>query len=78
VAQRFLVAVEEKDSVSDSYDDPQPEFGGVAIVVKSQNRLSPQTINSHPRLARMKLHDLDCIERVKASKASSDRRDSLD
>ena len=34
VAQRSLVAVEEKDSVTDSDEDPQPEFGGVAIVVK--------------------------------------------
>ena len=62
MAQRSLVAVKEKDSVTDSDEDPQPEFGGVAIVVKSQNRLSPQTINSHPRLAGMKRHDLDCIE----------------
>jgi hypothetical protein len=36
VAQRSLVTVEEKDSVTDSDEDPQPEFGGVAIVVKSQ------------------------------------------
>ncbi len=41
VAGRSLVAVEEKDSVSDSNEDPQPEFGGVAIVVKSQKHLSP-------------------------------------
>ncbi len=36
VAKRSLVAVEEKDSLSvtDSYEDPQPEFGSVAIVVK--------------------------------------------
>ena len=49
-------------------------------MVKSQNRLSPRTINSHPRLAGMKRHDLDCdcIEQVKASEASSDRRESLD
>ncbi len=37
VAQRFLEAVEEKDSVSDSDEEPQPEFGGVAIVRKSQS-----------------------------------------
>ena len=47
-------------------------------MAKSQNRLSPRTINSHPRLAGMKRHDLDRIERVKASEASSDRRESLD
>ena len=78
VAQRSLVAVEEKDSVSDSDKEPQPEFGGVAIVVKSHNRFRPRTINSHPRLARMKRHDLDSIERVKAREESSDRRESLD
>ena len=33
VAQRCLVAVEEKDSVSDSDEDTKPEFGGVAIVI---------------------------------------------
>ncbi len=27
VVQRSLVAVEEKDSVSDSYEETQPEFG---------------------------------------------------
>ncbi len=74
MAKRSLVAVEEKDSVTDSYEDLQPEFGGVAIVVKSQKHLSPQTINSHPQLAGMKRHDLDSIEQVKASEASSDRR----
>jgi hypothetical protein len=29
VAQRSLAAVEEKDTVSDSDEDTQPEFGGV-------------------------------------------------
>ncbi len=61
VAQRSLVAVEEKDSVSDPDEEPQPEFGGVANVVKSHNHFRPRTINSHPRLARMKRHDLDHI-----------------
>jgi hypothetical protein len=78
VAQRSLVAVEEKYNVSDSVEDPQLEYAGVAIVVKSQNHLSSQTINSNPRLAGMKRHDLDCIEQVKASEASSDSRESLD
>ncbi len=37
VAQRSLVAVlEEKDSVSDPYEDNQTEFGGVASVIKPQ------------------------------------------
>ncbi len=47
-------------------------------MVKSQNHLSPLTINSNPQLAGMKRHDLDCIEQVKESEASSDRRESLD
>ncbi len=57
VAQRSLVAVEGKDSVSDSDEDPQPEFGGVAIVRESEKHLSPQIINAHPQMAGMKRHD---------------------
>ena len=78
------MAVEQKGSVSDFDEDTQQEYAGVAIVVKSQNHLSPQTINfspqtinSNPLLAVMKRHYLDCIEQVKASEASSDRRESL-
>ncbi len=78
MAQRSLVAVEEKDSVSDSDEDAQPEFGGVAMVAKSQKRLSPRIINSYPRLAGMKGHDLDCSEQVKESEASVGSRESLD
>jgi hypothetical protein len=77
VAQRPLVAVKEKDSVSDSNEDPQPEFGGVATVVKAQKRLSPRILNSHSRLAGMKLHDLDHIEQVKDIEASLGLRESL-
>ena len=52
VAQRSQVAVEEEDSVSDSDEEPQPEFGGVAIVRKPQKYLSARiTINAHPRMA---------------------------
>ena len=76
MAQRSLVAVEEKDSVSDSYEDAHSEFGGVAIVAESQKSLSPQIINSHARLPGMKLHDLDRIEQVKESEASLDHRES--
>ncbi len=54
------------------------ECAGVAIVVKSQNHFGPRTINSNPRLAGMKRHDLDHIEQVKASEASPDCRESLD
>jgi hypothetical protein len=62
VAQRSLVAVEEKDSVSDSDEDTQPECGGIAIVNKPQKYLSPRIINAHHRMAGMKRHDLDSIE----------------
>jgi hypothetical protein len=51
VAQPSLVAVEEKDSVSDSNEDTQSEFGGVAIMNKPQKYLSPRLINDHPWLA---------------------------
>ncbi len=77
VAQRSLVAVEEKNSVSDSNEDAQPEFGGVAIVAKSQKRLSPRIINPHPQSAWMKCHDLDRIEQVKESEASLGSRESI-
>ncbi len=77
VAQRSLVAVEEKDSISDSDEDPQPEFGRVVIVRKSQKHLSPQIINAHPQMAGMKRHNLDCIQQVKESKASVGSRESV-
>ncbi len=41
LAQRSLVVVEEKDSVSDSDEDTQPEFGGAAIMQKPQENVSP-------------------------------------
>ncbi len=78
MAQRSLVAVKEKDSISDSYEDPQPEFGGVAIVGESQMHFSPRIINAHPHLAGIKRHDLDLMEQVKEIEASLDRRKSLD
>ncbi len=69
VAQRSksLLAVGEKDSVSDSDEDTQPEFGGVAIVNKPKKCLSPRIINAHPRMAGMKRHDFDCIQQIKES-----------
>jgi hypothetical protein len=67
VAQRSLVAVEEKDSVSDSDEDTQPEFGGAAIVKKPQKYLSPQTINAHPWMVGMKRHDFEHIQQIKES-----------
>ncbi len=53
------MAVEEKESVSDSDEDTQPEVGGVAIVNTPQKYLSPQNINAHPQMAGMKRHDFE-------------------
>ncbi len=78
MAQRSLVAFKEKDSVSDCDEDTQPEFGGVAIVNKPQKYLSPRLINDHPRMAGMKRHNFECIQRIKESKASADHNESLD
>ncbi len=77
MAQRSLVAVEEKDSVYDSDEDPQPEYAGAAIVVKSQKHLSPRTINSHPQLAGIKRHDLDRNHRMEQVKASEQGKSRL-
>ncbi len=78
MAQSSLVAVEEKDSASNSDEEPQPEFGGVTIVRKSQKHLSTRIINVHPRMAGMKRRDLDRIEQVKESEASVGLRESYD
>jgi hypothetical protein len=78
VTQRSLVAVEETASVADFYEDTQPEFGGVAIVNKPQKYLSPQSINTDPWMAGMKSHYFECIQQIKESEASVDRRDGLD
>jgi hypothetical protein len=51
VAQRSLMTVEEKDSVSDSFEDTLPEFGGVVTAIKPQKYLSPRSINANPRMA---------------------------
>ncbi len=78
VAKFFLLAVEEKDSVSDSNEVNQPEFGRVATAIKPQKHLSPRSINAQPRMAGMKRHDFDRIQLLfKESKASVDSRESL-
>ena len=44
VAQRSLVRVHQRNEVSDSDDEPQPEYGNVAIVPKPQKKhVSPRT-----------------------------------
>jgi hypothetical protein len=78
VAQRSLVAVEEKESASGSNEDIQHEFGGVATVIKPQKHLSPRSINAHPQMVGLKCHDFDLIQQVKESDASVGSRESLD
>ncbi len=63
-----LVAEKEKVSVSESNEDTQPEFGGVAIVNKPKKNLSPRIINAYPRMAGMKHHDFDCIQQTKKAR----------
>jgi hypothetical protein len=63
----LVVAVEEMDNVSESYEDNQPEFGGVAIVNKPKKYLIPRMINDHPQMAGMKRHYFECIQRIKES-----------
>ncbi len=63
VAQRSFVAVEEKDSVSESHEGILLGFGGVAIVNKPPKYLSPRIINTRDSssAARMKRLDFDHI-----------------
>ena len=47
VAQRSLVHVQKKNAVSDSDDEPQPEYGNVAIVAKPKKKhVSPREMNA--------------------------------
>ena len=50
IAERSLVNVPEKNAVSDSDDDNQPEYGGnigmMAIVAKPKKHVSPRLINA--------------------------------
>ena len=47
IAQRSLVHVTNRNKVSDSNDEPQPEYGNVAIVAKPQKKhVSPRTMNA--------------------------------
>ncbi len=59
--------VETKDEVSDSNDDNQPEFWGVATVIKPQKYVSPQSIYAQPLMTGTKRHDLDHIRRIEAT-----------
>ena len=77
VPQRSRVPVPCSNEVSDSNDDPQPEYGQVAIVVKPQKKhVSPRTINA--MLVGMTHHDPDRLKRITESEASVDRASSSD
>jgi hypothetical protein len=78
IAQRSLVQVQPKEEVTDSNDDNQPDFENIAIVIKPQKYVSPQSINTHALMTGIKHHNLDCIQRINESKASVDHRQSLD
>ncbi len=67
-----------QDSVTDSDEDTQLEFGGVAIVNKPHKYLSPRSINAHPRMGGMKRNDFDSIQQIKESEVSVHSRESLD
>ena len=78
VAQRSLVPVQHRNKASDSDDEPQPEHGGVSVVVKLQKKhVSPWTINA--MLVGMTRHDPDHLRRrIMESEASVDRASSSD
>ena len=47
IAQRSHIHVQHRNEVSDSYDEPQPEHGNIAIVVKPPKKhVSPRTMNA--------------------------------
>ncbi len=77
IAQRFMVPVPEEENVTDSNDDNQPEFGGVATVIKPQKYVSPQSIHAQLRIAGMKRHCLDRIRRINENEAPVSRRKSF-
>ena len=77
VAQRSHVHVPHRNEASVSYDEPQPEYGNVAIVAKPQKKyVSPRTINA--MLVGMTRHDPDRLRRIKDSEASVDQASSSD
>ena len=77
VAQRSHVHVPHGNEASGSDDEPQPEYGNVAIVAKPQKKhVSPRTINT--MLVGMTRHDPDRLTRIKESEASVDQASSSD
>ena len=75
--QRSFVPVQQRNEVSDSDDEHQPEYGNVAIVAKPQKKhVSPRTINA--LMAGMTHHDPDRLRQITESVAYVDRASSSD
>ena len=72
IAQRSIVPFANRNEVSDSNDEPQPDYGVyVAIVAKPQKKhVSPRTMNA--MLVGMTRHDPDSMRRISYSEASVD------
>ena len=64
--------VQQKDEVTDSDDEPKPEYGNIAIVVMRQKKhTSPRTINA--MMVGTTSHDHDRWKRINESVASVER-----
>ena len=46
IAQRSLVIVHDKIELSDSDDENQPDYGGMAILARPKKHVSPRTMNA--------------------------------
>ena len=76
IAQRSLAPVPNRSEVSDSDDEPQPEYGYVAIVAKPKKKhVCPRTMNAI--LVGMTRRDPD-MRRISDSEASVDRASASD
>ena len=72
-----MFCITSKDAVSDSDDEPQPEYGNIAIVVNPKQRhISPQTINA--MMVGLTCHDYDHLERIREREAFVERESSSD
>ena len=72
-----MVHMFSRDEDSDSYDEPQPEYGNIAIVVKQkQKHVSPRTINAI--MVCITRHDYDRLKRINEREASVERESSGD
>ena len=78
IAQRSLVPVHDRTKLTDSNDDPQPDYGAMAIVAKPKKHVSPRTMNA--TLVGITRRNAD-MQRISECDASVDRtlgNDELD